>query len=477
MTLVQDTTRQTIRSAHLAHSPAAGWLDANRGRLFDGMFALMRIPSVGTDPAYAAGMEQASAFLVDHLARIGLHDVQRLDAGGHRAVYAEWLGAPGAPTLLLYAHYDVQPPDPLELWREPPFEPAVRDGRIYCRGASDDKGPLWTMLCALEAVLATEGAFPVNLKLLIEGEEEIGSRTLPGILRRHRDRLMADAVISADGAHWRHDLLSVNTNCRGFCALEFTVRTADGDLHSGRYGGVVANAASVLCRMVASMHDETGRVAVEGFHDGLRPASTVDRASMDAIDFDGTAFLAQVGAKPGAAERGVPMLEAMWLRPTLEVNGISGGYAGAGTKTVLPSSASAKITCRLGVGQEPHAVADAIARHLQAHCPATATLTVDQDPGGARAYFVPEDNPALLAVERMMEALHGRKPLHVGSGGTLPIACMVKEILGLETIMVSNAVSDSDAHAPNEFFRISSFDDGLRAWLLLLPELAKVSRP
>lgn len=275
-------------------------------------------------------------------------------------MYGEWLGAPGKPTMLLYAHYDVQPPDPVELWRTPPFEPALRDGRIYCRGASDDKGPLWTMLCALEAVMATEGGFPVNLKLLLEGEEEVGSRTLPAILRRYGARLRADAVISADGAHWRHDLLSVNTNCRGFCALEFTVRTADGDLHSGRYGGVVANAASALCRMVASLHDENNRGAVEGFHDGVRPPSNMDLASIDAIDFDGPGFL----AKPGAAERGVPMLEAMWLRPTLEVNGISGGYAGPSTKTVLPHSASAKITCRPAVGQDPKAVGDAIERPL-----------------------------------------------------------------------------------------------------------------
>jgi len=232
----------------------------------------------------------------------------------------------------------------------------------------------------------------------------------------------------------------------------------------------------VLCRMVASLHDQHGRVAVDGFHEGLRSPSDVDQASIDAIDFDGSGFLAEVGAKPGAIERGVPMLEAMWLRPTLEVNGISGGYAGPGTKTVLPHSASAKITCRLGVGQDPQAVADVIERHLRAHCPGTATLSIDRDPGGARAYFVPEDNPALLAVERMMGKLYGRKPLHVGSGGTLPIASMIKQHLDMETIVVSNAVSDSEAHAPNEFFRVSSFREGLKAWLLLLPELAMATR-
>lgn len=459
----------------LVGAEAASWLAANRARQWEGMVAFMRVPSVSTDPAYAEGMQRAQSMLLEQLGRIGLQQARLLEGGGQPAVYAEWLGAPGKPTLLLYGHYDVQPPDPVELWHSPAFEPTLREGRLYCRGASDDKGPLWTMLCALEAVLATEGGLPVNVRLLLEGEEEVGSRTMPEILRRHGELLRADAVISADGAHWRADLVSVNTNCRGLCALEFTVTTASGDLHSGRYGGAVANAAAVLCRMVATLHDEAGRVAVEGFYAGLRPPSPADRASIEAIGFDGAGFLAQVGARVGAVERGVPMLEALWLRPTLEVNGIWGGYAGPGTKTVLPHRASAKITCRLGVGQEPVAVAAAVERHLRARCPDYAELSVVQEGGGARAYGLPEDNPFLLAVERVMERLHGRRPLHVGVGGTLPIAAMIRETLGMETVMVSNAVSDSDAHAPNEFFRVSSFEEGLLAWLLLLPELARVA--
>ena len=451
---------------------AADWIAENRTRLFDGMLELLRIPSVSTDPAHKPDMRRAASLLTSHLERIGLHDVHLLDAGGHPAVYAEWLDAPGAPTVLLYGHYDVQPPDPLELWHSPPFEPTIRDGRVYCRGASDDKGPLWTMLCALEAVLATEGKLPVNVKLLLEGEEEVGSRTLPTILQQHGDRLRADALISADGGRWRLDLVSVNVNSRGLCALEVSIQTANGDLHSGRYGGAVGNAATVLARLLATLHDETGHVAVAGFFAGLRAPTNADRASIDAIGFDEAGFLAEIGAKPGAVERGVPMLEAMWLRPTLEVNGIWGGYAGPGTKTVLPAGAGAKLTCRLGVGQDPAVVADAVEQHLHLHCPAFATLTIDREHGGARAYAIPDDHWALLAVERMTEKLHGKKPLHVGVGGTLPISSMIKEHLGMETVMCSYGVSDSDVHAPNEFIRISSFDEGLQAWLLLLPELA-----
>ena len=454
---------------------ATEWAAAHREQLLDGLFALLRIPSVSTDPAHAPDMHRAASMLLDHLGRIGLRAPRLLDAGGHPALYAEWLDAPGAPTFLLYGHYDVQPPDPLALWQSAPFEPTVRDGRLYARGASDDKGPLWTMLCALEAMLATEGRLPVNVKLLLEGEEEVGSRTLPDILRQNGDLLRADVLISADGGHWRPDLISVNMNSRGLCAVEFSLETASGDLHSGRYGGAVANAATVLCRLIATLHDEHGRVAVMHFFDGLRQPSNLDRASIDEIGFDETRFLAEIGARPGAVERGVPMLEAMWLRPTLEINGITSGYAGPGTKTVLPHKASAKITCRLGIGQDPALVAAAVEAHLRAHCPPTATLTVTQEGAGARAYALPEDAPALLAVERMMQRLHGRKPLHVGVGGTLPISSMIKEHLGMETVMVSYAVSDSNVHAPNEFIRLSSFDMGLQAWLLLLPELAVVA--
>ncbi len=451
---------------------ASDWIAANRERLLAGLLELLRVPSVSTDPAHAPDMRQAAGLLMAQLERIGLHEVQLLDGGGHPAVYAEWLGAAGAPTVLLYGHYDVQPPDPLDLWHSPPFEPTIRDERIYCRGASDDKGPLWTMLCALEVVMATDSALPINVKLLLEGEEEVGSRTLPAILQRHGDLLRAGALISADGSRWRPDLVSVNVNSRGLCALELGVQTADGDLHSGRYGGAVANAATVLSRLLATMHDETGHVAVAGFYDGLRPPSNSDRASIEAIGFDEAGFLAEIGAKPGAVERGVPMLEAMWLRPTLEVNGIWGGYAGPGTKTVLPAEAGAKLTCRLGVGQDPATVAAKVEAHLRLHCPATATLTIGIEHGGARAYAIPEDHWALLAVERMTEQQYGRRPLHVGVGGTLPISSMIKQHLGMETVMVSYAVSDSNVHAPDEFIRISSFDEGLQAWLLLLPELA-----
>ena len=449
------------------------WLAANRARLLDELFGFIRAPSVSTDPAYAAGIAEAAAILQARLQRIGLANVQLLDGGGHKAVYGEYLGAPGTPTLLVYGHYDVQPPDPLDQWETPPFEPTVIDDCIRARGASDDKSPLWIAVSAIEAWLAVTGGLPCNVKLLLEGEEEVGSRSLPAIMAAHRDLLAADVLVSADGGRWRPGLVSTNTNSRGNIGMDVRVRTAARDLHSGRYGGPVGNAPMVLARLLATLHDAENWVAVRGFFDGLRRPGNADIASMHALGFDEAAFFAEIGAVAGAMEPGVLLLESLWLRPTLEVNGIAGGYDGPGGKTVIPCEARAKITCRLGPGQVPDAVSAAVEVHLRAHCPAWATLEVVHGRRGTPAYAVPEDDPHLAIVEAVVEQVHGCKPLRVGIGGTLPISAMAKELLGLETVMLSYAIADERIHAPNEFFRLGSFDDGLAAWARLLPAMGQ----
>jgi len=454
-----------------------GWMAANRSRLLDELLGFIAKPSVSTDPAYAAGLAAAADLLAARLSRIGLNDVQLLDAGGHKAVYGAWTGAVGAPTILVYGHYDVQPPAPLEAWDTPPFEPTIRDGRIHARGASDDKSPLWIAVSALEAWLAVHGRLPVNVKVLLEGEEEVGSQTLPAIMATHRDLLAADVLVSADGGRWREGMATVNTNSRGIVGLEVHVRTAGHDLHSGRYGGPVGNAPMVLARLLATLHDAHNRIAVAGFFDGLQRPGNADYAGMAALDFDEAAFFADIGARPGAIEPGVQLLESLWLRPTLEVNGMWGGYTGAGGKTVIPAEAHAKITCRLGPGQDPDHVAAAVTAHLAQRAPAWADVAVELAETGTRAYAVPEDDRFLLAVERVIEQVHGSRPVRVGIGGTLPISAMAKERLGLETVTFSYAVADERIHAPNEFFRLSSFDDGLRAWTRLLPELGAVRSP
>ncbi len=450
------------------------WLQANRDRLLAELFELIRCPSVSTDPAYGAGMAQAASLLQTRLARIGLSDVQLLDGGGHKSVFGQWTGAEGKPTILVYGHYDVQPPDPFELWKSPPFEPTLQGDRYVARGASDDKSPLWIALCAIEAWLAVEGKLPVNVKILLEGEEECGSKSIPVILERYRDLLAADVLVSADGGRWRPGRPSVNTNSRGNVSLEVRVRTAARDLHSGRFGGPVGNAASVLARLIAGLHDETGRIAVPHFFDGLKRPGNADFASMDALGFDEAAFFAEIGARSGAGEPGYRLLEQLWLRPTLEVNGIGGGYQGAGGKTVIPAEAFAKLTCRLGPGQDPKAVADAVEAHLRKSLPGWADIEITRRNDGIAAYAVPEDDPWLAAVEGVIESVHGQKPLRVGVGGTLPISAMVKSALGLETVMLSYAIADEQIHAPNEFFRLSSFDEGLVAWARALPAFGAV---
>jgi acetylornithine deacetylase/succinyl-diaminopimelate desuccinylase-like protein len=449
------------------------WLAANRQRLLDELFSLIRCPSVSTDPAYADGMRAAAALLQARLEKIGMRNVRLLDGGGHKAVYGDWLDAPGKPTILVYGHYDVQPPDPLDEWETPPFEPTVRDGAVRARGASDDKSPLWIAVSAIEGWLAVTGKLPVNVKLLLEGEEEIGSRSLPKIMEAERDLLSADVLISADGGRWRPGIASVNTNSRGNLGMDVTVRTAGRDLHSGRYGGPVGNAITVLARIIATLHDEQNRIAVRGFFDGLRPPGNADRASMHALNFDAAKFFSEIGARPGAIEPGVELLESLWLRPTIELNGIAGGYDGPGGKTVIPCEARAKITCRLGPGQVPERAGAAVEAHLRAHCPPWADIDVRRERKGTAAYAVPEDDPFLAATERVIEQVTGKKPLRVGVGGTLPISAMAKEQLGLETVMLSYAIADERIHAPNEFFRLSSFDEGLQAWTRALQEFGR----
>jgi acetylornithine deacetylase/succinyl-diaminopimelate desuccinylase-like protein len=448
------------------------WLADQTPRLLNELLDFLRLPSVSTDPAYAAPTRAAAELLAARLARIGMQDVRLLEGGGHPSVTAARRDVPGAPTILIYGHYDVQPPVPLDKWLSPPFEPTIRDGRLYARGASDDKSPLWIALSALEGWLAVHGRLPVNVTLLLEGEEECGSHSLPTILAAHRDILAADVMLSADGGRFRADRASVNTSLRGVLSLEVTLRTAAQDVHSGRYGGALGNAAMALCRLLATLHDERNRIAVAGFFDGLKRPGNADMAAIDALALDEAAHLAAIGARPGAGEPGVAMLEALWFRPTVEVNGLTSGYQGRGGKTVIPCEASAKLTCRLGPGQDPLKVADAVVAHLRAHCPPWADLTVDDPRGGTTAYAVPEDDPFLAAVGRVIADVHGEKPVRVGLGGTLPVAAMVKRALGLETVMLSYAVADENAHAPNEFFRLASFDQGLVAWTRVLPELA-----
>ena len=448
----------------MADARVLAQLEANRGRILDALVQFAAIPSVSTDPAHAADVARAARWVSDALRAAGPLAVRIIPTPGHPVVYGEWVSAPGRRTVLVYGHYDVQPPDPLDQWRSDPWTPTMRDGRLYARGVSDDKGPMLIPIEVARAYFAAAGRLPLNIKFLFEGEEEIGSRNLEGFIARHKTLLAADAVISADGAMWRIDEPSLTVASRGLCGLEIAITAASKDLHSGRHGGGVANPLHAIARLIASLHDENGRVAVSGFYDDVRELSQMEREAIAALPYDERAYLTQVGAPAVIGEPGYSTLERQWTRPTLEVNGLWGGYQGPGQKTVIPSEARAKITCRLVPDQRPDAVLARVTHHLDSHVPPGVRLSVTVSDHGSRAACVAPNHFALVAADRALQDTYGMRPLPVRMGGTVPISALFQDHLGLDTVFFSFSTADEDFHAPNEFFRVHRLHEGLEAW-------------
>jgi acetylornithine deacetylase/succinyl-diaminopimelate desuccinylase-like protein len=452
---------------------AESFLADRRQSIIADLKSFIEIPSVSTDPARAADVQRAAEFVANRLIEAGVANARVHPTGGHPVVTAAWRHAPGKPTILIYGHYDVQPPDPLAAWVSPPFVPVVRDNRLYGRGASDDKGPMLIPIMVVEALLATEAALPVNVVFLFEGEEEVGSAHLGEFIEAQASLLSADFVLSADGAQWRADLPSVITGSRGLCALEIRVDSAIKDLHSGRHGGAIANPIQVLVRLLASLHHADGSVAVAGFYDKVAEVAQSERDIIAAIAFDEAAYLRSVGAAAAAGEAGYSLIERNWIRPTLEFNGIYGGYAGPGKKTVIPSHAGAKITCRLVPEQFPDAIAHSIAEHFRARRTPAVQLTIDVEKGFAWPYAIDQNHPGLVLAESVLTEISGKTPTRVRMGATVPIGALFKRLLGIDTIFFSFATSDEDYHAPNEFFRLTSLDAGLTAWTRYLRAVAR----
>ncbi len=440
------------------------YLSSHHDQILAELVAFAAIPSVSTDPAYAEGMERAADWVADQLRRAGIEGVRMIPTPRHPVVYGEWLHAIDAPTILVYGHYDVQPPDPLDKWQTEPFLPTVREGRLYARGVSDDKGPMLIPLKVAQAFMATEGKLPVNIKFLFEGEEEIGSPSLEGFIQEYAEMLAADFALSADGAMWRINEPSITVASRGMTGLEFTLTGATKDLHSGRHGGAVANPLHAVAELVASLHTADGRVAVAGFYDDVLALSDEERAALAALPFDDADYLAQVGAPSTFGEAGYTTLERNWTRPTLEINGMWGGYQGAGSKTVIPSEAHAKITCRLVANQNPADIKAKVMAHLTAHTPPGVTLTLHADKHDALPYQIPAHHPGLRVAETVLRAVYGQEPVQVRMGGTLPVSELFLRILDIYTVFFSFSTADEDFHAPNEFFRIHRLHEGLTAW-------------
>ena len=439
-------------------------LRENGDRVLARLVAFAAIPSVSTDPAHAGDIDRAARWVAAEVAAAGPFTLRIMPTAGHPVVYAEWLGAPGARTVLVYGHYDVQPPDPLDKWHSPPFTPTLRDGRLYARGVSDDKGPMLIPIAVAEAFFANQGCLPVNVKFLFEGEEEVGSRHLDAFVAGHKGLLAADVVVSADGAMWRIDEPSLTVASRGLCGLALTLTAAAKDLHSGRHGGGVANPLHALAQLIASLHDPDGRVAVAGFYDEVLELTQAEREAIGALPYDERVYLAQVGAPAAFGEPGYTTLERQWTRPTLEVNGMWGGYQGPGQKTVIPCEAHAKITCRLVPDQDPEVVASRVTTHLEAHVPPGTRLSVAVADHGSRAAHIRGDHFALQAADAALQATYGVRPLVVRMGGTVPISELFQRHMGLDTVFFSFSTADEDFHAPNEFFRVHRLHEGLEAW-------------
>jgi acetylornithine deacetylase/succinyl-diaminopimelate desuccinylase-like protein len=375
--------------------------------------------------------------------------------------------------VLLYGHFDVQPVDPLDLWENPPFEPVMKEGRVYARGASDMKGNLLMGLLAIEALLRTDGALPVNLKCLFEGQEEIGSPQLPDFIAAQKDLFTCDLVINADGGQWGEDQPSLGVGSKGIAGIQIDVRGAASDLHSGVYGGAVANPIVALAGILASMRTADGRILVEGFYDDVAPLSPADRALIGAVPFDEAAYKARIDVEELVPEPGYSPQEHLWARPTLEINGIWGGFQGEGVKTVLPNEAHAKITCRLVANQDPARIRDLLIAHVGRQAPRGVTVTARPLATGARPYLMPVDHWGNKAAAGVLTDLYGRAPYYTRTGGSVPVLELFQRHLGAYSVSFGFSQSDEQIHAPNEFARLRNFERGQIAFVRLLTALGK----
>lgn len=449
------------------------YLEANRDAHLEELKDLLRIPSVSTADKHKPDVVEAANFVADRLRDMSF-DVTVYPTEGHPIVYGEWLGAPDAPTILIYGHYDVQPPEPLDLWRNPPFEPTIENGNIVARGATDDKGQFYCHLKGCEAHMKTAGSLPVNVKFLIEGEEEIGSPSLDPFLVEYAEMLKADAVLISDTSMFSEGRPALTVGLRGLAYFDIEVRGASHDLHSGLYGGAVKNAINALCEMVSGLHAEDGSVAIEGFYDSVRPLSPSDREEMAALQHDEKAFRAEIDVAETVGEQGYTVLEQISARPTLDCNGIWGGYTEPGAKTVLPAQAFAKISCRLVPDQAPEEINAKLEAHLQKHCPAGATVKVLPH-HGAEPFLVDREGVAVNAATRALARVWGVEPVFMRSGGSIPIVANFKDRLGIDSVLMGYGLADDRLHSPNEKFGLKNFFNGIRASAYVLEELASAS--
>ena len=449
------------------------YVHMSRDRYIAELTEYLAIPSISALPSHADDVVRCAHWTADELGRVGLENVRLIETAGHPVVYADWLHAPEAPTILLYGHYDVQPVDPLDEWTSPPFKATVREGEIYARGAADDKGQIFMHFKAVEAWLKQVGRLPVNMKFILEGEEEIGSRHLDGFTREHQAELAADVLVISDTPMFGRGVPSICYGLRGLAYFQIDLRGTNSDLHSGSFGGVVANPGFVLAQILSQMKDRGGRVKIPGFYDDVRSLRDEERAVFAELPFNERQYRTELGAPKLAGERNYTTLERLWARPTFEVNGLQAGFTGDGAKTVIPAVAMAKVSMRLVPEQDPDTIAGLFETYLRKVTPKTVELTVSRLHGG-KPWMTNFDNPFVQAAARAIERGFGQAPVFNREGGSIPVVSTFQEVLGLPTVLFGIGLPDENAHAPNEKLDLGNFHNGVIASTALYAEIAGV---
>jgi len=449
------------------------FINLHRDRYVEELKSYLAIPSISALPQHQPDVRRCAEWTAQELERIGMQNVRLIETPGNPVVYADWLGAPGAPTMLFYGHYDVQPVDPVDLWTSPPFEATVRDGEIYARGSADDKGQIFMHFKAIEAWLKQTGSLPVNIRLFIEGEEEVGSKHLDQFVREHKDQLAANVVVISDSPMFDRGIPSICYGLRGLAYFQIDIRGTKSDLHSGSFGGAVANPAFVLAQILAQMKDKGGRVKITGFYDDVRPLREEEREQWKGLPFNEKKYRKDLGAPKLFGESGYTTLERVWARPTFEVNGLLAGFTGEGAKTVIPATAMAKISMRLVPDQDPDKVADLFEAYLKKVAPKTVDVALTRMHGG-KPWMADFDNPYVQAAGRAIEQGFGKSPVFNREGGSIPVVSTFQQELGVPSVLFGIGLPDENAHAPNEKLDLGNFHNGVIAAAYLYDEFGKL---
>jgi acetylornithine deacetylase/succinyl-diaminopimelate desuccinylase-like protein len=449
------------------------YLEPRREERLERLKAFLRIPSISALPQHAPDVRRAAEWLADEMRAAGIQNVEVSETSGHPMVYGDWLHAAGAPTVVVYGHYDVQPVDPLDEWHTEPFEPVVDGHRLIGRGAADDKGQIHAHVSAAAALLATRDSLPVNVKYVFEGEEESGSAHLDAWLTEHRDRLDADAAIISDTGFFEGNVPAITLSLRGMTYAQIDVRLAGGDLHSGSYGGAIGNPAFAIAQIIAALKGPDGRIRIPGFYDDVREPTQAEREAIAALPFDEESFRADTGVPGLVGESGYTTLERKSIRPTLDVNGIWGGFQGHGQKTIIPAEAHAKISMRLVADQEPEDVFAKLKAFVDEIAPPGVEVTV-RLLGTGRPSQTPLDHPHVGAASRALERVFGQSPLYINSGGSIPVAASFQRILGLPVVLLGFTQPNDLAHAPNEWFDLHNYEAAIRTMAATFDEIASL---